>query len=1002
MTAFSSVLLSLLFAALPLQRETLDLSGNDWNITLDKDAEWESDSLYLPPINIANLPVNLPSGGWALLDKPSVTGVHLPATVEEYLWGWNGETFGVTGNYVGVSWFETAVDVPASWEGRRVSIDFEAVRFRAEVFVNHNLAGYDLVNSTPFSFDVTDYLEYGKRNMISVRITDPNGNFNWKDSQVYSWGEYLTNPSHGFGGITGKVKLTATDRTYISDIYVQNQPDPHKVKILVNATADRALSSVPVVVSIREKDGKEVWSKRYSASLSEGENSLEYAIRLPGAKLWSVEEPNLYDLSVSLGQDSDSRRFGFRWFEVRDVDGDRQFYLNGRRIVLRTSISWSFWPDNGIMPSDELARRQVEAAKGLGLNMLNFHRTIGQGDVFKWADELGLLYWEEPGGNQYPISRFDDDNLQSRFYFAYRNEKLRRMIMRDRSHPSLVIYNMHNERGAWPQKRDYEQMAMGHALDPSRILVYNSCNGNNPEVVPDAHFKTNLMPFDTTFRDTGWWDNHHAGGPGVYHDALYVSKDEYLRGSNNRAEIVIWGEEGAIGTPPRLQLIRDEILSSGKTSSWEARDYLSWYEAYDKFLKEKGFGKAFPTVDNLTVAMGNVSYYYQGRIIENIRINNVVDGYAINGWESMKLENHSGVVDNYRHFKGDPELIARYNRPLVLSVKLNHKVLPVGRTTTADIFIINEKNLRGSYTLEVDYRLADGSLVDSRSAKVKVSGGNVYGECLAEGFDFKVSDAGYSRVEARLTKGGKTVCEGSDEIFAVKLDASGISSDGSVADSSGRVSAFLSSLGLHPREYVSGTPSGDYLVVGQFEPQQWGSGMSDIMEWVYKGHTLIVVDKPERWAEYFSDKEVLDYRGSRKIGTAWYGGNYFNRAHPVWNGLPQNCVFNWEYQCFAAYNRRRIGLRCENGETLAAAVADHKKEVYSVLSLVRAGRGQVILTSLDIPACISDIGAPSQGNLREGDVVDGMYEAMGTFDVSGENGANVVGQQLLLNMMKLR
>ena len=1002
MASVLTTLAAVLAMLAPIQRETIDLSGSDWNITLDKEAKWENDELYLPPVNIVELPVNIPTGGWKLLESPSVSGVHLPATVEEHLWGWNGETFGVTGNYVGVSWFETSVDIPSDWQGRRVAIDFEAVRFRAEVFVNHKLAGYDLVNGTPFSFDISDYLEYGARNTVSVRITDPNGNFNWKDSQVYSWGEYLTNPSHGFGGITGSVSLTATDRTYISDIFVKNTPQPRRIDLEVSAIAASDAAGVPLRISITDKDGKEVYAKSYKASLTEGENTLSYSVSLPKAQLWSVEEPNLYDLSVTLGSDSDSRRFGFRWFEVRDVNGDRQFYLNGKRIVLRTAISWSFWPENGIMPSDELARRQVEAAKGLGLNMLNFHRGIGQNAVFRWADELGLLYWEEPGGNQYPISRFDDDNLQSRFYFAYRNEKLRRMILRDRSHPSLIIYNMHNERGASPRKQDYEQMAMGHRLDPTRILVYNSCNGKNPEGTPDAHFKTHLMPYDTTFRDTGWWDNHHAGGPGVYHDALYVSRDEYLRGSNNRGEIVIWGEEGATGTPPRLQLIRDGILASGKLSSWEAQDYLGWYDAYDKFLKERGFSKAFPSVDALTSAMGNVSYYYQGRIIENIRINNTVDGYAINGWESMKLENHSGVVDNYRHFKGDPELVARYNRPLVLSVKLNRKVLPVGRSTTADVFIINEKGLKGNYTLEVDYRLEDGTLLDSRSAKVKVSGGAVYGECLADGFEFKVSEAGRSRVEARLVRGGKTVCKGSDDIFAVKLDASGIPSAGSVADSSGRVASFLSSMGIAVKPYRSGTPEGDYLVVGAFEPQQWGSGISDIMEWVYKGHTLIVVDNPERWAEFLSDKEVLDYRGSKKIGSSWYGGNFFNREHPVWTGLPQDCVFNWEYQCFATYNRRRIGLRCGNGQILAAAVADHKKEVYSVLSLIKAGRGQVILTTLDIPACISDIRPAGSGVMREGDVVDGMYEAMGTFDVSGENGANVVGQQLLLNMLKLK
>ena len=84
--------------------------------------------------------------------------------------------------------------------------------------------------------------------------------------------------------------------------------------------------------------------------------------------------------------------------------------------------------------------------------------------------------------------------------------------------------------------------------------------------------------------------------------------------------------------------------------------------------------------------MGNVAYYYQGRVIENVHISNTIDGYAINGWESMKLENHSGIVDNYRNFKGDPTLISRYNQPLYVSVKMNRKVLGVGDTSTVDFF----------------------------------------------------------------------------------------------------------------------------------------------------------------------------------------------------------------------------------------------------------------------------------------------------------------------------
>lgn len=985
--------------AVSQERICLDLSDNLWNITLDKSADWKNDKLYLPPVKLSELPINEPTGGWKLLDNPDKTGVTLPATVEQHLWGWNGETFGVTGNYVGVSWFDTKIDIPADWKNKHIVMNVGSVRFRAEIFINKQLVGYDLVNSTPFVIDVTPFILPGQENVIAFRITDPNGNFNWKDSQVYTWGEYRTNPSHGFGGITGKVELVATDKLYIGDIFVKNQPDPHAIEVEVTACneTEKPITAQKILLTVKGHEEDEViFRKEYPIeNLAIGENKQTYRINLPAAKLWSTDSPHLYDLSVTLGADNYTQRFGFRWFEVKDIHGDKQFFLNGKRIVLRTAISWSFWPDNGITPSNELARRQVEIAKKLGLNMLNFHRSIGHSNILDYADELGLLYFEEPGGNQYPANRFNDNDKQSNFYFAYRNEKLARMIKRDRNHPSLIIYNLHNERGAWPQAQDYAQMRMAHALDPTRILTYNSSNGENPENEPNARFKLHLMPNDTTFYDYGWYDRHHAGGPGCYHDNLYLGKDNYHRFSNHRDEIIYWGEDGAIGTPPRLQLIRDEIQKSGRTSGWEADDYMKWYDAYDTFLKQNGFDKAFPTVDDLTRAMGNVSFYYQGRVIENIRISNTVDAYAVNGWESMKLENHSGIVDNYRYPKGDVEVMARYNQPLFLAVKMNRKVLSVGDTTTVDTYIVNEKNVKGSYSLQLVAKDAKGTTLATHVTRVQVKGGNVYGQCLQTGWNFVPRTTGHILIEAKLMKGNKVIATGDDSLFAVHLNTEGITANGSIADTTGILTNFMKTAGFDIPEYKGGTPVGDYLLVGAFEPAQWGSGMSDIMEWVYKGHTLIIVDNAERWAEFLADKEVLDYRGAKKMGTAWYGGNFFNREHRIFEGLPVDCVFNWEYQCFATYNRHRVGLRCFNGETLVGCVSDHKKEVYSALSVIPAGSGKVIITTLDIPACIKDVKAyTAQVDL------DGMNESMNTFNTKSENRANVVGQQLLLNLVK--
>lgn len=987
----------------------MDLSNNDWKLWLDTAAEWRRDKLYAPPANVKALPVNPPTGGWAALKKATGTTVHLPATVEQYYWGQNGNAHGVAGNYLGVSWWTTNVTVPASQKGRRIVLRFEAVRFRAEIFINQKLVGYDLVNSTPFEVDITDYVNYGSTNEIAVRITDPNGNFDWRDSQNFLWGDYRTNPTHGFGGITGKVKLVTTDKVYVDDVFVKNKPRTNEIDVEVttkNETAAAVNGSLVLQVREARPAGNVVYEKSVPVSgFTPGASVKTFTIAVDKARLWSVDSPNLYTLNVAWrGRhktgDGYQQRFGFRWFEVRDVGGDKQFYLNGKRIVAITSISWGFWPVNGIAPSDELAKKQIVNAKKLGLNMLNFHRTIGQQAVLDWADELGLLYFEEPGGNQYPADRFNAKDslgkMQADFYFATRNEKLFRMIRRDRNHPSLVIYNLHNERGAEPQAQDSAQMLAAHRLDESRILTYNSSNGAI-KTGPDPRFKLHLLPYDFTFRDYGWFDQHHAGGPGTYHDNLYKNPTDYAKYFNHPDEIIYYGEEGAIGTPPRLQLIRDEILKTEKNTGWESANYLKWFDAYDAFLKSQaGFGSAFPTVDSLTKAMGNVAYYYQGRVIENVHISNTIDGYAINGWESMKLENHSGIVDNYRNLKGNPDLIARYNRPLYVSVKMNRKVLGVGDTATVDFFAVNREDLQGDYLLTVKASDETGTLVLTKTIPVTLKGGAVYGELLSAGHALVPHTAGYTTVTAELQRAGKTVARGDDKLYAVKLDASGTSSDGTVADTTGVYAAYLKTVGLAPKIYRSGRPEGKYLLVGAALPQQTGNPLvTDILEWVNEGGTLIVLNNNvEAWAEHLARKEVLDHRGSKTLGTTWYGGNFFSKRHPLFGGLPQAQVFNWEYQCFATYNKSRLGLRLFNGEPVVACVADHKPEVYSALSVVPHGRGKIILCTLDIFSCLRDVNV---GRRAEG---EGENAAMNTFNASGQNKANIVGQQLLLNLLK--
>src|SRR4051812_43192335 len=283
-------------------RTAADLSNNNWRLWLDTNATWINDTLFAPPVTIKDLTVHPPTGGWNAFAKESGKTVHIPATVEQYYWGRNGNPFGVSGNYLGISWWTTNFPIPLASKGKHVALHFDAVRFRAEIFINKQLVGYDLVNSTPFDVDITDYVKYGSTNELAVRITDPNGNFDWRDSQNFMWGNYRTNPTHGFGGITGKVKLVTTDRIYTSDIFIENKPAANEIDVQVtttNLTDEVASGSLAIEIKEAGKNGKSVFQKTYTPNnLSRGNNSNSFTINVADAKLWSVDSPNLYILTA--------------------------------------------------------------------------------------------------------------------------------------------------------------------------------------------------------------------------------------------------------------------------------------------------------------------------------------------------------------------------------------------------------------------------------------------------------------------------------------------------------------------------------------------------------------------------------------------------------------------------------------------------------------------------------------------------------------------------------
>jgi len=460
----------------------------------------------------------------------------------------------------------------------------------------------------------------------------------------------------------------------------------------------------------------------------------------------------------------------------------------------------------------------------LGLNMLNFHRAIGQPIVLDYADELGLLYYEEPGG----YVTGDDTPFAKRLA----REKLLRMVKRDRSHPSLIIYNMINEawdsHGAGDNPKVMEghvtDMADAHALDPSRTIVHTSAWAKAKDVEDPA--KYHMLPFDMNLHKNGWYDVHHAGGPEVWNGRMYVNPTKYHNYVENPGEFVYWGEEGAISSPPRLELIKAD-LEKAPQLGWDGQMYLDWYKTFDEFLTTKNLRGSFPAVDSLTLALGKVSYDHQGRRIENMRITNDADGYAVNGWEAEIIENHSGIVDCFRNPKGDPKIIARYNQPLYVAVKVRNQVVGFPAQTTADFFIVNEKNLNGAYTLRVRAKDPKGVVATETTHTVKIIGGDVFAQNLSPEQTFKLDTApGMWRIEAALLdKNNTEVASGYEEVFSADWKSPAITGNGAIWEGGNRVSKFLSAQkGVQLPSYSDDAGKLDWVIVAR-PPNEGGTDL---------------------------------------------------------------------------------------------------------------------------------------------------------------------------------
>ncbi len=380
-----------------------------------------------------------------------------------------------------VLWYERSFSIPSEWQDKDILLQFGAVDWQADVWVNDIKVGSHRGGYTPFSFNITPYLNSSDEQKIRVRAWDPT------DEGFQPRGKQSLEPSWIFytasSGIWQTVWIEPVSENHLTNIVTV--PDIDQQKINVNVSTSKEYPSGDYV-EVRVKDGGETISVNRAAVTEE----LDIFIDSP--RLWSPESPFLYDMEVILYSegkivDRVESYFAMRKISTeRDENGIVRLQLNNEDYFPMGVLDQGFWPDGlHTAPSDEALLYDIQATKELGFNMIRKHVKVEPARWYMHADREGILVWQDmPTGDEtkeWQMTQYFDGVELERSPESEANFRREWKAIIDLlySHPSVVTWIPFNE--AWGQFKTKEITEWTQQYDPSR-LVLPASGGNHFQV----------------------------------------------------------------------------------------------------------------------------------------------------------------------------------------------------------------------------------------------------------------------------------------------------------------------------------------------------------------------------------------------------------------------------------------------------------------------------------------------------------------------------------------
>jgi beta-galactosidase len=363
---------------------------------------------------------------WSIEDIPGTHSPFTPNSINQVGGGFTTQ---------GTAWYRKTFLVPLIDTDKQIIIQFDGVYMNADVYINGRHLGNHPYGYTSFFYNITKYLKFGDKNTIAVEVKNEGQNSRWYTGS----------------GIYRHVWLKTLNQVHIAQwgTYITT-PDVEKTMAVVNIKYNlinegSKNANINVITHYRINKGVEVYKTTVESTLKAGEQiEVSSIAKINNPQLWSCDSPRLYQAVTEIYQnkkliDKEERSFGIRKISF---DVNSGFLLNGEPIKLKGGC---FHDDNGPLGAkayDRAEERKVELLKESGFNAIRCSHNPPSPAFLDACDSLGMLVIDEAfdvwnvGKNPYDYHLYFKDWWQT---------DLESMLMRDRNHPSIIMWSIGNE-----------------------------------------------------------------------------------------------------------------------------------------------------------------------------------------------------------------------------------------------------------------------------------------------------------------------------------------------------------------------------------------------------------------------------------------------------------------------------------------------------------------------------------------------------------------------------